>query len=159
MGTMMTMLPRQQDKHVILDDDPYFGALMAATARSFGFTPSYYASIFDLGPFAKIKDFDFAIIEVYMGCIRGDELAEYIDMFCEDVPVILVSGQDLHEANWESRWPKSVRSFIPKSEGPYKILEAARATLQRERLLRRLATTTPASVGREPELVMPGSIA
>jgi len=130
---------RPQDKLVIFDDDPYYGALLAATAPGFDFMPSYFSSIYDLKPFSQLKDFDFAIIDIYMGSIRGDELAEYIDMFCADVPVILISGQDLHIPACESHWPTSVRSFLPKSVGPYKILEAARSTLRRERLLRRLA--------------------
>jgi len=151
--------PRPQDRLLILDDDPYFGALLSATARRFGFVPTYYASIFDLGPFARIKDFDLAIIDVYMGCIRGDELAECIDMFCSEVPVILVSGHDLHETNWESRCPESVRSFMPKTAGPLKILEVARSTLQRERLLRRLAATTPVCSSSDQDLLLPGDIA
>ena len=128
------------DKLIVFDDDPYFGALISATARGFGFTPTYFTSLFDMGPLARIKDYDFAIIDVFMGSIRGDELAEYIDMFFGQVPVILVSSEDMVGKNGLSRWPQSVRAFVHKAEGPYKILDAARTTLQRERLLQRLAS-------------------
>ena len=92
-----------------------------------------------MGPFARIKDYDLAIIDVYMDSIRGDELAEYLDMFVVQVPVILVSGKDFNLEHQATEWPSSVRAFIHKSEGPYQILATARAVLQRDRLLKRLA--------------------
>ena len=151
MRTIKGTSAKPQDKLVIFDDDPYYGALLSAAAFGFDFKPSYFSSIYDLKPFSQLRDFDLAIIDIYMGSIRGDELAEYIDMFCAEVPVILISGQDLHIPECESHWPKSVRTFLPKSAGPYKILEAARSTLQRERLLRRLAAAPCGASEQGPE--------
>jgi DNA-binding response OmpR family regulator len=150
-----------KDRLIIFDDDPYFGALISANARNFGFAPSYFSSLYAMGPFARIKDYDFAIIDVYMDSIRGDELATYIDMFFAEMPVILVSGENLDKVHCQQSWPSSVRAFIHKVEGPQKILSAARGILRRDRWLRHLANNhapakTPFSVLNQ---AMPGGIA
>ena len=151
-----------QDKLVIFDDDPYFGALISATARNFGFAPNYFQSLYAMGNFARIKDYDIAIIDVYMDSIRGDELAEYLDMFVVQVPVVLVSGKDFNLEHQSAEWPSSVRAFIHKSEGPYQILATTRAVLQRDRLLKRLAAGGhPHGLGivSDLDLASPGGIA
>jgi DNA-binding response OmpR family regulator len=127
------------DKLVIFDDDVCFGALLSAKARAMGFDPRYFTSLVDLGSFARIKTFDLAIVDYYLGSIQGDEIAEYVDTFFAQVPVIIVSSEDFR-ATRSQKWPASVRQFVPKAEGPTKILEAARNVLQRERMLRRLAS-------------------
>ena len=128
------------DKMVIFDDDVCFGALITAKARSSGFEPRFFTSLADIGTFARIKDFDVAIIDFYLGTVRGDEIAEYVDTFFDGIPVIIVSSEDLRESRIR-QWPASVRQFVPKSEGPHRIIEAAKSVLQRERLLRRLAAS------------------
>jgi DNA-binding response OmpR family regulator len=126
------------DRLVIFDDDICFGALITAKARSQGFDSRFFTSLVDMGSFARIKDFDIAIIDFYLGTIRGDEIAEYVDTFFDQIPVIIVSSQDMSESRI-SRWPASVRMFIPKSEGPGRIIGAAQHILQRERMLKRFA--------------------
>jgi len=126
------------DKLVIFDDDVCFGALITAKARRSGFEPRFFTSLADIGTFARIKDFDVAIIDFYLGTIRGDEIAEYVDTFFDGIPVIMVSSEDLRTSRIR-QWPASVRRFVPKSDGPGAIIDAARSVLERERLLRRLA--------------------
>ena len=140
MASHSTKKPAAQDKLIVFDDDPYFGALISATSRQYGFATHYFQSLYAMGSFSRIKAYDIAIIDVYMDSIRGDELAAYIDMFCGEIPVILVSGETLEFRSHGSVWPPSVRAFLPKSVGAHQILAAARATLQRNRLLKRLAT-------------------
>jgi DNA-binding response OmpR family regulator len=131
------------DKLIVFDDDPYFGALISATARQFNFSAHYFQSLYAMGSFARIRNYDIAIIDVFMDSIRGDELATYIDMFCADIPVILVSGERFDHQDKRIVWPPSVRAFIPKSAGAHQILAAAKATLNRDRMLRRLAAGEP----------------
>jgi DNA-binding response OmpR family regulator len=128
------------DKLIIFDDDPYFGTLISAIARQYNFAAHYFQSLYAMGSFSRIRNYDIAIIDIYMDSIRGDELAAYIDMFCSDIPVILVSGQGLEHRDGRTVWPQSVRAFIPKAAGAHQILAAARATLTRERMLKRLAS-------------------
>lgn len=124
------------DKLLVVDDDVCFGALMTAVAKTRGFAPHFFTSLIDMGSFARIREFDVAIIDYYLGTLRGDEIAEYVDTFFSDVPVIIVSSENLAETR-SVKWPASVRQFIPKTEGPVKIVEAALAVVKRDRLLRR----------------------
>jgi DNA-binding response OmpR family regulator len=126
------------DKLVIFDDDVCFGTLLSAKARRAGFAPQFFTSLVDLGSFARIKEFDLAIIDYYLGSIRGDEIAEYVDTFFDQVPVIIVSSEDMRERRLQ-KWPASVRLFIPKADGAHSIIAGARQLLTRERMLRRLA--------------------
>jgi DNA-binding NtrC family response regulator len=131
-------------KIVIFDDDVCFGALLAAKARAVGLEPAFFTSLLDLGSFARIKSFDLAIVDFYLGSIRGDEIAEYVDTFFGEVPVIIVSGEQMTPSRI-AKWPRSVRQFIGKSEGPIRIVDAAKQLLRRERMLRYFAS--PASLG------------
>ena len=126
------------DKLVIFDDDVCFGALISAKAKACGFESRFFTSLVDMGSFARIKEFDIAIVDFYLGTIRGDEIAEYVDTFFDQVPVIIVSSADMSESRI-SQWPASVRMFVPKSAGPGRIIEAARSIIVRERMLKRLA--------------------
>lgn len=130
------------DKLVVVDDDPVFGALLMKKAKHEGFDAKFYLSLMDMGSFARIKEYDLAIIDFYMEQIRGDEIAEYVDTFFRDVPVIIVSGEDFTGSDRKKKWPQTVRAFVPKADGVDKILKTAKAVLQRERMLKRLSTTT-----------------
>jgi DNA-binding response OmpR family regulator len=133
-----TSTGRVGDKLLIVDDDVCFGALISAVAKDRGFIPRFFTSLIDMGSFARIKEFDVAIIDYYLGSLRGDEIAEYVDTFFSEVPVIIVSSEDLRETR-SVKWPASVRTFIPKTEGPARIIETARQIVKRERLLKRFA--------------------
>lgn len=134
-----TSAVRGPDKLLIVDDDVCFGALMSAVAKSRGFAPHFFTSLIDMGSFARIREFDVAIIDYYLGTLRGDEIAEYVDTFFSDVPVIIVSSENLAETR-SVKWPASVRKFIPKSDGPGRIVEAAATIVKRDRMLKRFLT-------------------
>lgn len=127
------------DRLLIVDDDACFGALISAVAKDRGLVSRFFTSLVDMGSFARIREFDVAVIDYYLGSLRGDEIAEYVDTFFSEVPVIIVSSEDLRETR-SVKWPASVRQFIPKSEGPVKIVEAARQIVKRERLLKRYSS-------------------
>lgn len=126
------------DRLLIVDDDPAFGALLERVARSKGFQAQWYPSLVEMGSFARIRDFDLAIVDYYLDCLKGDEIAEYVDTFFSDLPVIICSAEDF-SANGGRRWPASVRAFHPKISGAGRIIEAAREILDRRRFLKRLA--------------------
>ena len=126
------------DRLLIVDDDECFGALVSAVAKDRGLIPKFFTSLIDMGSFARIREFDVAIIDYYLGSLRGDEIAEYVDTFFADLPVIICSAEDF-SANGGRRWPASVRAFHPKAAGAARIVEAAREILERRRFLERLA--------------------
>lgn len=122
---------------LVIDDDRTFGAIISASAKTKGFDPLYCSSLIDLGSFARIREFDVAIIDYFLGSMQGDEIAEYVDTFFSEIPVIIVSSRPFNDDE-VAAWPSSVRRFIAKSQGPTAIVEAARALVNREQLLRRL---------------------
>lgn len=128
-------------KMLIVDDDVCFGALMSAVAKANGFEPRFFTSLVDMGSFARIREFDVAVIDYYLGSMRGDEIAEYVDTFFDDVPVIIVSSEDLTATKAAAKWPASVRRFVPKQTGCLKIVEAASSILKRDKLLKRFAAS------------------
>ena len=122
---------------LVIDDDRTFGAIISASAKAKGFEPLYCSSLIDLGSFARIREFDVAIIDYFLGSMQGDEIAAYVDTFFNEIPVIIVSSKPFEEEE-RAGWPTSVRSFIAKSAGPTAIIDAARNLVNRERLLKRL---------------------
>lgn len=121
---------------LVLDDDPVFGSLMIRLARSRGFDASWYASLIDMGSFARIKSCDIAVIDYFLESFRGDEVAEYIDTFFAEVPVLIVSGQVIDEEQ-KQRWPAAIKGFMAKAHGPEAILAEAERILNRNRQLQR----------------------
>jgi DNA-binding response OmpR family regulator len=97
-----------------------------------------------LGSFARIREYDVAVIDYFLGSMQGDEIAEYVDTFFSEIPVIIVSSRPFNDDEVAS-WPSSVRRFIAKSHGPGAIVEAARALVNREQLLKRLRVSRTAS--------------
>jgi DNA-binding NtrC family response regulator len=124
-------------KMLIIDDDPSFGMVLQAVAQSQGFYTHYVTSLLDLGSFARIKEFDVAVIDYYLGNLRGDEIAEYVDMFFQNIPVLIVSSNSFSNQDIE-KWPSCVRRFVSKSEGPVKIIDKVKRVLERDQLLKRL---------------------
>lgn len=127
---------------LLIDDDPAFGAIATAVARARGFDASWYASLIDMGSFARIKSFDIAIIDYFLESFRGDEVAEYVDTFFSEIPVLIVSAHEMDPRQME-RWPASIKGFVPKSKGAEAIVDEAQRILRRERLLKRWLTSSP----------------
>ncbi len=140
------MLMPASDKLLVIDDDETFCKIVGAAGRSRGFETRCYSSLVDMGSFARIKEFDVAIIDYYLGSMRGDEIAEYVDTFFRDIPVLIVSAKDF-ETDQMAKWPDSVRRFVSKSAGADAIIANTREVLDRHRLLQRLSSRVRSSVG------------
>jgi len=113
---------------LVIDDDSTFGMLMKALAEARGLKLDYFTSLSELGSFARIGEYDVAVLDYYLDKLTGAEIAEYFDAFFTDTPVVMVSGNS--EVKDEStKWPRCVRQFVPKSRGAKEILQVALATL------------------------------
>lgn len=123
-------------KMLVIDDDPSFGQLISTLAESRGLQTHYVSSLLDLGSFARIKEYEVALIDYFLGNLRGDEIAQYVEMFFQDIPVVIVSGNNF-SAEEVDKWPASVKRFVAKSEGPYNIIDRVISVLERERLLKK----------------------
>jgi DNA-binding NtrC family response regulator len=109
---------------LLIDDDPFFRALFQAIADSQGIPAATCASLSDIGSFAALKDYDVVVLDYYLEAFRGPEIAEYVDVFFRDLPVLVISGGEIDPKDQRS-WPVCIQEFVPKSAGPYQILEKA----------------------------------
>ena len=134
--------PKLTDRMLLIDDDPSFGALLQAVSESMGFATEYAPSLMELGAFARIKEFDIAVIDYYLASMRGDEIAGYVDMFFHDIPVVIVSCYAFSK-NEMQNWPPCIKRFIPKSAGVSQMVETIRQVLERERLLKQCRNGHP----------------
>lgn len=115
---------------LLIDDDPAFRALFLAVAGALGIPGRAYASLSEMNSFAELRNYDVVVLDYYLESFKGPEIAEYIDVFFTELPVIMISGGDVDEqAN--RVWPSCIQRFLKKSAGPYEILQAAIMALKR----------------------------
>jgi DNA-binding NtrC family response regulator len=125
---------------VLIDDDEHFCSLMHLVGQNAAIPIQCYESLYQLGSFACLREFDLAILDFHLDSINGIEIAEYVDTFFRHLPVLLVSGDSTfrHQLN---RWPTSIKHFITKAAGPFAILSTACKILERDRYLQRFQST------------------
>lgn len=115
---------------LLIDDDPQFCALFLHLAKSLGIPARAYASLSDMTTFAELRNYDVAVIDYYLQAFKGPEIAEYIDVFFSELPVVVISGGELGEVDREV-WPECIREFVTKQSGAYRILDAAIAAVKK----------------------------
>jgi DNA-binding NarL/FixJ family response regulator len=77
-----------------------------------------------MGHISQLGHYDLAILDYYLPAVNGLEIAQYVDAFFRDMPVILVSGGHPGEEEGSVIWPGCIQRYVNKSEGPKAILEA-----------------------------------
>jgi DNA-binding NarL/FixJ family response regulator len=78
----------------------------------------------DLGSIGRISGYDVAIIDYRLHDMTGIEIAEYLQAFFSDTPMVLVSALDDDEIP-ETNWPAPIAKFMNKKAGCSAILLAA----------------------------------
>lgn len=114
---------------LLIDDDEFFRALFQAIADSLGLPAETYASLSEMPSVGALKDYDVVILDYYLESFRGPEIAEYVDVFFKDLPVLVISGGEITDHD-QRAWPACIRRFVPKSSGPYTIIERALEALE-----------------------------
>lgn len=107
---------------ILIDDDATFRNLMKAYADAEGIPMSCFTSLSELGSFARIGEYDVAIVDYFLNGMKGHEIAEYFSVFFPTRPVVVVSGDGSLSQKLEE-WPDSVKAFLPKSLGAAAILK------------------------------------
>lgn len=135
---------------LIIDDDTIFGSMLKKAAEQRGYDVFYAPSLMDMGSFAKIRDFDVVVTDYFLDALRGDEIAQYADVFFEGgIPIVMVSAHDF-DVMVREKWPQAVKSFVPKSKGISAILDTVAAVYDRECYLntyRQKPVTPPNPIG------------
>jgi len=109
---------------LLIDDDEMFRALFKSIADSMGIPVTCHASLAEMHSFAALKDYDVAVFDYYLESFRGPEIAEYVDVFFRELPVILISGGEI-DGETKRVWPNCIRRFVAKQSGAYAIIERA----------------------------------
>jgi|GEM_PF-5513992 len=109
---------------LLIDDDPWFRAVFRVVCEARGLPITTFASLADMPSVAALKDYDLVIVDYYLESFTGTEIAEYVDAFFSQVPVVIVSGSQIPSAV-DCGWPASIRGFITKTNGAHTILDYA----------------------------------
>ncbi|MGE0173166.1 MAG: response regulator [Oligoflexales bacterium] len=130
---------KSEARIVLIDDCPHFCRIMEAAAKRQGLYLKAYSSLADMYTIANLKNFDLALIDYHLDSFCGLEIAEYVDIFFQDLPVVIVSGDDVPR---KKPWPESVKGFLTKSLGAQEILQRALAIGEKCRLYQMLERGT-----------------
>lgn len=103
---------------ILIDDDDTFRSMMLAAGKNYPYILETYTSLADLGSFARLGNYDLAILDFHLPDMDGSEIAEYIEIFFKHTPVILVSA-DAGKPATALQNNKCIRSFMHKSLGVY----------------------------------------
>jgi DNA-binding response OmpR family regulator len=114
---------------LLIDDDESFCRLVKAAADARGIPITCFASLEQMPSLGALGDYDLAIIDYNLRAFTGLEIAEYVDVFFDQLPVLIVSIDNL-ENNSAERWPTCVRKFVNKAFGPFAIVQRALAVFQ-----------------------------
>lgn len=118
---------------VLIDDCLEFRHIMEAWAQVVSVNLKSFASLADMYSFAHLKNYDLAIIDFHLKSFCGIEIAEYVDVFFADLPVVLISGDSLVR---KENWPTCIKGFIEKKDGPRAILQKSLQILEKVRYYR-----------------------
>lgn len=120
---------------VLIDDCPDFRRIMTGYAQKYNINLKSYASLAEMYTFAHLKNFDLALIDFHLESLCGLEIANYVDIFFDDLPVVIISGDSLQE---NEEWPRCIKGFIEKKWGPNIMFQRTLEILERCKLYRML---------------------
>lgn len=113
----------KEKRVVLIDDNASFRLILSQVAQMRGMILDTYESLSDLGSIGLLGRYDAAIIDYDLDKMTGVEIAEYLEAFFSDVPVILVSGAQRDPD--KKGWPASVKRFVHKDAGYDQVLSQA----------------------------------
>jgi DNA-binding response OmpR family regulator len=111
---------------LLIDDDPYFHAITKAILDPRFYEFHGFESLPDMGNFSLLGKYDIAILDYYLPAVNGLEIAQYVDAFFRDMPVILVSGGKPGEEEGATIWPSCIQKYVNKAHGPKALADAIR---------------------------------
>lgn len=110
------------ERIVLIDDDPSYGNIMSTFASARGLSMDHFTDLGQMGSLGRLSDYSVAIVDFDLGSMNGIEIAEYLPVFFNGMPMILISGKD-RVSNVMSPWPSCIKEFVHKDRGPDHILD------------------------------------
>jgi CheY-like chemotaxis protein len=99
---------------LLIDDDKDFGSLFISYANDYGIDADYFDSLSSTGSVGSLRNYDAIVLDVNLNQMTGYEIAEYVQAFFGNKPVILTSSESL---DLGATLPHCIKSFVPKQEG------------------------------------------
>jgi len=109
---------------LLIDDDSVFCQIMSAAASQLKIHLDYITSPLQIKSFQWHTKYDVILLDFDLGSIDGLTALTEFEQIIGEQPVILVTCKNFSEVS-EMKWPKSVVSYICKSEGYQSILQQA----------------------------------
>lgn len=105
---------------VLIDDCEDFCRIMEAESESLDVKLTSYLSLADMYTFTKLGQYDLALVDYHLEAWTGIEIARYVEIFFPDIPVILISGDQL---SMNPNWPDCIKGVLCKSLGTQALLK------------------------------------
>jgi DNA-binding NtrC family response regulator len=112
-------------KMVLIDDNQVFRSLLKNFANARGISLTCFSSVLEMGSICCFNAYDIAIVESEHGTLSGVEVGEYLTTLMSGLPLILISEGLRPIKSVMSIWPKAIKGFIHKDDGPDAILNQA----------------------------------
>jgi DNA-binding response OmpR family regulator len=123
-------LPQGQAKILLIDDDAMFRKIFARKAKASGFELESFDSLSDLGFIGKLSEYSLGIIDYDLDITDGVEIANYVEAFCNKVPLLLISAKERNEKK-DGGWPSTIKNFVSKEKGNEEILAEVSRLLEK----------------------------
>lgn len=116
---------------LLVDDDPMYRKIFSLVAHERSIPTDEFESLGAMGTFARLGDYGVAVLDYDLGSMNGLEIADYVDIFFGNMPVVLISGTDRPELRTRPL-PACIRRIVTKDAGVGAVLDAV-TTLASER--------------------------
>jgi DNA-binding response OmpR family regulator len=113
-----------ENRIVLIDDDPVYNSVLLKYAEMAGVQMDVYESLEQMGTIGALGRYDAAIVDYDLGSLTGIEVGEYLSVFFDHIPMVLVSSSD-RKQDLEDAWPSSILKFCIKSDGHAFVLNEA----------------------------------
>ena len=117
---------------LLIDDDECFRTLFQSIADSKKVPAATYSSLADMHSVGALGEYDAVVLDYFLESFRGTEIAEYIDVFFPNLPVLVISSNEI-ETSKQLHWPACIHRFVSKRSGGHAIvhwaMEAVRGQL------------------------------
>ncbi len=134
----MNPIKTEKENFLLIDDDPLFRALVEAAGAKMGLAIESFGSVAEMGSFARIKQYAGVLLDFELEHLNGLEIAEYIDTFFVDIPVMLVTGHNIEVLESRKR-PLCIQKITSKKRPITDILEEMVGCINRQMVLKKFS--------------------
>jgi two-component system OmpR family response regulator len=115
---------------LVIDDDPNFCAILRSAAQGLGMEVDIIQDIIELQGVINLPKYDIVVLDFELGAGTGFDVADFVTSLSGNVPIVMVTGKNLEQIPMQKS-PKSINSYISKSEGFQSILRKVKTMVSK----------------------------